>query len=66
MNANQIASLICLTTQAHVNHQLDGQARLADLTAALFRLSKELGIHEETVAAVREFNIREYEAPANG
>ena len=65
MNANQIANLIGLTTQAYVNHQLDSKLT-ADLTTALFRLSKELGIHEETVTAVREFNIREYEAPANG
>ena len=64
MNANQIANLIGLTTQAYVNHQLDSKLT-ADLTAALFRLAKELGIHDETVTAVREFNIREYEAPAN-
>ena len=65
MNANQIASLIGLTTQAYVNHQLDSKLT-ADLTTALFRLSKELGIHDETVTAVREFNILNYEAPANG
>jgi hypothetical protein len=65
MNANQIASLIGLTTQAHVNHQLDSKLT-ADLTTALFKLAKELGIHEETVTAVREFNILNYEAPANG
>ena len=65
MNASQIASLIGLTTQAYVNHQLDSKLT-ADLTAALFRLSKELGIHDETQAAVREFKLREYEAPANG
>ena len=65
MNANQIANLIGLTTQAHVNHQLDSKLT-ADLTTALFKLAKELGIHEETVAAVREFNILNYEAPANG
>jgi hypothetical protein len=65
MNANQIANLIGLTTQAYVNHQLDSKLT-ADLTAALFRLSKELGIHEETQAAVREFKVRNYEAPANG
>ena len=65
MTANQIANLIGLTTQAYVNHQLDSKLT-ADLTAALFKLAKELGIHEETVVAVREFNIREYEAPANG
>ena len=65
MTAEQIANLIGLTTQAYVNHQLDTKLT-ADLTAALFRLSKELGIHDETVAAVREFNILNYEAPANG
>ena len=65
MTANQIAQLIGLTTQAHVNHQLDSKLT-ADLTTALFKLAKELGIHEETVTAVREFRLREYEAPANG
>jgi hypothetical protein len=65
MNANQIANLIGLTTQAYVNHQLDSKLT-ADLTAALFKLAKELGIHEETVTDVREFKLLNYEAPANG
>jgi hypothetical protein len=65
MNANQIAQLIGLTTQAYVNHQLDSKLT-ADLTAALFKLAEAQGIHKETVTAVREFNLRNYEAPANG
>lgn len=65
MNANQIAQLIGLTTQGYINFQLDPK-ETADLTAALFKLAEDGGIHKETVAAVREFNIRNYEAPANG
>jgi transcriptional regulator with XRE-family HTH domain len=65
MTANQIAQLIGLTTQAYTNYQLDAK-ETADITTALFKLAKELGIHEETVTAVREFKIRNYEAPANG
>ena len=65
MTANQIANLIGLTTQAYVNHQLDTKLT-ADLTSALFKLAEAQGIHAETVAAVREFRILNYEAPANG
>jgi hypothetical protein len=65
MTADQIANLIGLTTQAHVNHQLDSKLT-ADLTTALFKLAWELGIHKETVTAVREFKLLNYEAPANG
>ena len=65
MNANQIASLIGLTTQGYINYQLEPK-ECADLTAALFKLAEEGGQFKETQAAVREFRIRNYEAPANG
>ena len=65
MNANQIAQLIGLTTQAYCNYQIDAKDT-ADLTAALFKLAEERGVHKETVAAVREFKVQNYEAPANG
>ena len=65
MNANQIASLIGLTTQAYHNGQLDPKEAL-NLTAGLFKTAGDGGIFEETQAAVREFNILNYEAPANG
>jgi hypothetical protein len=65
MNANQIASLIGLTTQAHVNYQLDSK-ETADITAALFKLAETQGVYKETLTALREFRIQNYEAPANG
>ena len=65
MNAHQIAGLIGLTTQGYVNYQLDSKDT-AELTGALSKLAEDLGIHKETVAAVREFRIQNYEAPANG
>ena len=65
MNANEIAQLIGLVTQAYVNGQLEPKEALG-LTTALFKLAGELGIHEETQAAVREFKLLNYEAPANG
>lgn len=65
MTANQIAQLIGLTTQGYINYQLDSK-ETADLTSALFEMAGDLGIYKETVAAVREFKIRNYEAPANG
>jgi len=65
MNANQIAQLIGLTTQAYCNYQLDSKDA-AELTGALFKLAEGAGIHKETVAAVREFKVLNYEAPANG
>ena len=65
MTANQIAQLIGLTIHAYNNGQLDPKETV-DLTTALFKLAKELGIHEETVTAVREFKLLNYEAPANG
>jgi|APGre2960657373_1045057.scaffolds.fasta_scaffold42388_5 hypothetical protein len=65
MNANQIAQLIGLTTQAYVNYGLDSK-ETADIANALFKLAEERGIHKETCAALREFNLRNYEAPANG
>jgi hypothetical protein len=65
MNADQIAQLIGLTTQAYTNYQLDAK-ETADITTALWKLAEDLGIHKETVAAVREFKVRNYEAPANG
>jgi hypothetical protein len=65
MNANQIAQLIGLTTQGYINYQLDSK-ETADITTALWKLAEDLGIHKETQAAVREFKVRNYEAPANG
>ena len=65
MNANQIAQLIGLTTQGYINFQLDPKEAV-DLTAALFKTAGDGGIFEETQAAVREFKLRNYEAPANG
>ena len=65
MNANQIAQLIGLTTQAYVNGQLDPKEAV-NLTVGLFKTARDGGIFEETQAAVREFKLRNYEAPANG
>ena len=65
MNADQIAQLIGLTTQGYINYQLDAK-ETADITTALWKLAEDLGIHKETQAAVREFKVRNYEAPANG
>jgi hypothetical protein len=65
MTAHQIAQLIGLTTQAYCNYQIDAKDT-ADLTAALYKIAEEQGIHKETVAAVREFKVQNYEAPANG
>ena len=65
MNANDIANLIGLVTQAYHNGQLDPKEAL-NLTAGLFKTAGDGGIFEETQAAVREFKLREYEAPANG
>ena len=65
MTANQIAQLIGLTTQAYVNGQLNPK-ETADLTCALFKTAGDGGILKETQAAVREFKLRDYEAPANG
>lgn len=64
MNANQIAQLIGLTTQAHVNYQLTAK-EAADLVSLLFKTATDGGVYEETVAAVRQFRLRNYEAPAN-
>ena len=64
MNANEIAQLIGLVTQAYVNGQLDPKESLG-LTAGLFKTARDGGIFEETVTAVREFKLRNYEAPAN-
>jgi hypothetical protein len=65
MTAVQIAQLIGLTTQGYINYQLESK-ECADLTAALFKLAEEGGQFKETLSAVREFRIRNYEAPANG
>jgi hypothetical protein len=65
MNANQIAQLIGLTTQAYVNHQITGK-ECSDLTAILFQTAKDLGLNAETQEALRQFRILNYEAPANG
>lgn len=65
MNANEIAQLIGLVTQTYNNGQLDPKEAL-DLTVALFKTAGDGGILEETQAAVREFKLRNYEAPANG
>jgi hypothetical protein len=65
MNANQIAQLIGLTTQGYINYQLDAK-ETEDITTALWKLAEYHGIHKETQAAVREFKVRNYEAPANG
>ena len=65
MNANQIASLIGLTTQAFTNYQLESR-ETADITAALFKLAETQGVYKETLTALREFRIQNYEAPANG
>ena len=65
MTANQIAQLIGLVTQAFNNGQLDPKEAL-DLTVGLFKTAGDGGIYEETRAAVREFKLRNYEAPANG
>ena len=65
MTADQIAQLIGLTIHAYNNGQLDPKEAV-DLTAALFKTAGDGGIFEETQAAVREFKLRNYEAPANG
>lgn len=65
MNANQIAQLINLTAKSHTDSGLSSDA-LIELTAALIKLSIREGVHEETLAALREISLREYEAPANG
>ena len=65
MNANQIAQLIGLATQGYINYQLESKDT-ADITAALFKLAETQGVYKETLAALREFKVRNYEAPANG
>jgi len=65
MNANQIAQLIGLATQGYINYQLESK-EVSDITDALFKLAKDQGIYKETQAALREFKVRNYEAPANG
>ena len=44
MNADQIAQLIGLTTQAYINYQLDSKEK-ADITTAHWKLAEDLGIH---------------------
>lgn len=65
MTANQIAQLIGLTVQAYNNGQIDPGEAL-DLTVGLFKTAGDGGFLEETQAAVQEFKLRNYEAPANG
>ena len=65
MNSNQIAQLIGLTIQAYTNYQLDAKETAA-IMAGLYKLAEDLGVHEETRLAVRQFKVRNYEAPANG
>lgn len=65
MTANQIAKLIALTARSHSNCMIDSK-ETADLVGALLKTAEERGLHEETVTALRELNLLNYEAPANG
>jgi len=65
MTAQQIATLIGLTCQSYINHEITGK-ECADLTAILFQTAKDLGVNAETQEALRQFRLQNYEAPANG